>query len=232
MEINNLDNNYYHCSYCGCPSHDVRICISPAIRNIEQTIAQFYYLIVQQSVTSNLNEEDTEELFVSSLTQRYLLRDLRVLAVTSAGAAASGINKRQYAAVLYTLYKTAYNIIINQYNLINGYVRDLIGDFDAVATVPKKFNITPILNIADNHDELENDKQDVCECAICLSDTVKLSDSVKLNCNHQFCGECLIKTLETHKSLNPCCALCRTTISNITVNTSDNYDKISQFCLI
>jgi len=229
MDLEFLNINHYHCSYCGCPSHDIRLCSSPAIRNIEQTIAQFYYLIVQQSIASNLNDEETEELFVSSLTQRYLLRDLKVLAVTTAGAAASGINKRQYAAVLYTLYKTAFNIIMNQYSLINGYVRDLIGDFDAVATVPKKFNITPILNIID---ESENEKQDVCECAICLSDTVKISDSVKLNCSHQFCGECVIKTLETNKSLEPCCALCRATITNITVNTSDNYDKISQFCLM
>ena len=226
MDLEFLNINHYHCSYCGCPSHDIRLCSSPAIRNIEQTIAQFYYLIVQQSIASNLNDEETEELFVSSLTQRYLLRDLKVLAVTTAGAAASGINKRQYAAVLYTLYKTAFNIIMNQYSLINGYVRDLIGDFDAVATVPKKFNITPILNIID---ESEND---VCECAICLSDAVKLKDSVKLNCNHQFCGECITKTLETHKSSNPGCALCRTTISNITVNTSDNYDKVVQFCIM
>ena len=230
MEIYNLDNNHYHCSYCGCPSHNIRFCSSPSIRNIEQTIAQFYYLIVQQSVTSNLNEEDTEELFVSSLTQRYLLRDLRVLAVTTGGAAASGINKRQYAAVLYTLYKTAYNIIINQYNLINSYVRNLINDFDSVATVPKKFNITPILHIADNDNNKYRDN--VCECAICLSDTVKISDSVKLNCNHQFCGECVIKTLEIHKSLDPCCALCRTTISNITVNNSDNYDKVALYCIM
>lgn len=229
MDLHILNNNYYHCSYCGCPSHDVRFCSSPAIRNIEITIAQLYYSIVQQSAVLNLSEEATEESFITSLTQRYLLRDIRVLAVTSGGAAASGINKRQYAAVLYTLYKTAYNIIINQYHLINGYVRDLIGDFDAVATTPKKFNITPILNILENDNK---DSEDVCECAICLGDSVKLKDSVKLNCNHQFCGECVIKTLETHKSSNLCCALCRATITNITVNNSDNYDKVALYCIM
>ena len=121
--------------------------------------------------------------------------------------------------------------MIMKYNLINNYVRDLIGDFEAVATGPQKFNITPILNIIDESIEA---KEDVCECAICLTDIVKLKDSVKLNCSHQFCGECVIKILETHKSasLNPRCALCRITISNITVNTSDNYDKVALYCIM
>jgi len=217
--------NHYHCSYCGNPGHNIRYCTSPEIRNIEQTIATIYYSLLQQSVLLNLNEQDTEELFVNSLIQRYSLRDLRVLAVTTAGALASGINKRQYAVIICSLYKQAYNIIMFQYN----YVRNLTADFDAAATVPKKFNIAPILNI---EEEEEEEEKAVCECAICLSDGVKLRDSVKLNCSHQFCGECVIKTLETHNSSNPCCALCRATISNITVNNSDNYDKVAQYCFI
>ena len=233
MDIDILNNNInnYHCSYCGSPSHDIRFCSSPAISNIEHTIAQVYYSNFRQSALLNLSEEATEESFVNNLTQRFLLRDIRVVAVANARAAASGINKRQYAVILYTVYKTAYNFIINQYNLINNYVRDLIGDFEAVATGPQKFNITPILNIIDESIEA---KEDVCECAICLVDTVKLKDSVKLNCSHQFCGECVIKTLETHKSasLNPRCALCRITISNVTVNNNDNYNKVSQFCFM
>ena len=75
---------------------------------------------------------------------------------------------------------------------------------------------------------------DGCECAICLNDEISSSDIVRLNCEHQFCGDCVISTLKTHKKsseFEPRCALCRTDISEIKTNNVDVQAKIQEYCL-
>ena len=123
-----LNTDYYVCAYCGSEHHSIRHCDSPEIRNIEQDAAAIYYSTFQESYILNLTEQETEELFVNTLTRRYLLKDIRVLAVTSAGAASAGITKRQYAIILYSLYKLAFNNIMNQSDYVNNYIRDLINE--------------------------------------------------------------------------------------------------------
>jgi hypothetical protein len=64
------------------------------------------------------------------------------------------------------------------------------------------------------------------ECSICWDQ--KASDKfVKLNCNHEFCNECIIKTLAANKHRAPCCALCRGDINNITSRSVDVQNEIS-----
>jgi hypothetical protein len=64
------------------------------------------------------------------------------------------------------------------------------------------------------------------ECSICWDK--KDSDKfVKLNCNHEFCNECIVKTLATNKHRAPCCALCRADINNITSRNVDVQNEIS-----
>jgi len=64
------------------------------------------------------------------------------------------------------------------------------------------------------------------ECSICWDQ--KASDKfVKLNCNHEFCNECIIKTLAANKHRAPCCALCRADINNITSRRVDVQNEIS-----
>ncbi len=64
------------------------------------------------------------------------------------------------------------------------------------------------------------------ECSICWDK--KDSDKfVKLNCNHEFCNECIVKTLSANKHRAPCCALCRADINNITSRSVDVQNEIS-----
>jgi hypothetical protein len=85
-----------------------------------------------------------------------------------------------------------------------------------------KFNIKPLL-VKDNMTE--------CECPICYELT-KCSDCVKLNCGHDFCGNCVEQILKTHNNMyqSPCCALCRTTISNVEVCCENMLGNIQQYC--
>ena len=73
---------------------------------------------------------------------------------------------------------------------------------------------------------VENASAVANECSICWDK--KDSDKfVKLNCNHEFCNECIIKTLAANKHRAPCCALCRSDINNITSRRVDVQNEIS-----
>jgi hypothetical protein len=214
-----MDNK---CSFCCGSNHTIRFCDSPLIIILQQNMAYYYYNALQQSVELGLNDQDTKAFFVSYIIERCTFRELRVLSVTSTEAATSGINKEQYAHILYAYYKEVLNSIVNQ-------VRNLATDFDAVANnLVKKFDIIPYLNNEVNPEV----NPEVNNCCICMCDDVKISDLVKLNCCHQFCGECITKTLEKHSSdIKPVsCALCRATVTRIDVNSSDCFNVISKFC--
>lgn len=74
--------------------------------------------------------------------------------------------------------------------------------------------------------EKEKEKEKVCECNICY-DIQESTNFVKLNCEHEFCKECLKNTLKTCSSYQqPNCAYCRT---NINVLTYQNESVKSEF---
>lgn len=59
----------------------------------------------------------------------------------------------------------------------------------------------------------------LCECAICYDPKIR-NDLVTLNCNHAFCGECIVGIIKNNnKVILPSCALCREPIKSITYAT-------------
>jgi hypothetical protein len=116
-------------------------------------------------------------------------------------------------------------------------VRNLLYEMDTEAdfipfsnnsdsNITKKYNIVAVLQSHAATEEKES-----CECCICLNNEVNRSDIVKLNCEHQFCGECIITTLKKHNKsseVKPCCALCRAPISQIAVNDSEILTKFQE----
>ena len=214
------------CSFCCGRNHTIRFCESPLITILQQNMAYYYYTVLEQSVELELNDQETEARFVSYINDRCTFRELRVLSVTSTEAATTGITKLQYAHILYMYYNHVLNTIVNQ-------VRNVESNSNTVATnntngLEKKYNIIPYLNHLSNHNEDNND------CCICMRDDVKISDLVKLNCCHQFCGECVTKTLENHSSNKKpvSCALCRANVTRIDGNSSDCFNMVSKFCNI
>jgi hypothetical protein len=113
------------------------------------------------------------------------------------------------------------------------YEMDVEADFipfsnnsDSDSNITKKYNIVATLEAL-----VEVDAAVVCECCICLNNEVNRSEIVKLNCEHQFCGECVINILKKHNKsseLKPCCALCRAPISQIAVNDNEILTKFQE----
>ena len=91
----------------------------------------------------------------------------------------------------------------------------------------KKYNITPILSLTETSDILEQ-----ChDCSICY-ENIKLSDTVSLNCGHQFCGGCVKGTLNYHNNMyaGPACALCRAPMTNLITTSAEIYNLVSENC--
>ena len=72
----------------------------------------------------------------------------------------------------------------------------------------------PTINIDIIHNENTNEN---CECNICY-ETYEKTNFVKLNCEHEFCKECVKNTI---KSSKPCCAFCREDMKSFKVNSED-----------
>jgi hypothetical protein len=86
---------------------------------------------------------------------------------------------------------------------------------------PRKLNIVSDVDVT-----MLDDKNIYPDCSICLEkvDSCKI---VKLNCKHEFCNECIIKTIKTENRNTLCCALCRAEISNITSRCENVQNEIS-----
>lgn len=67
------------------------------------------------------------------------------------------------------------------------------------------------------------------ECSICM-DKKSRALFVKLNCKHEFCGDCSYNSLNYNKlnKMNNTCALCRSPIETIIVRDNDIFCKIEQ----
>lgn len=292
MSIENLFSR--HCSFCASTEHDIRLCNSPLINDIDRRLSEGFYAITQQGELLRTREEDIKERFIVWATDLFHLKDLRVFVVTTVGSPTSGYNKRQYAEEVWNVYKTLTSTIVEEEQMaveeeqvveeendeitwsidttprrhsdiemmplpsirmsrsdrvrerrardvmnyipspeFVSFVRNLMTELDAEADFIPFSETNNKYNIALTKLE-EEEKVDGCECAICLNDEISSSDIVRLNCEHQFCGDCVISTLKTHKKsseFEPRCALCRTDISEIKTNNVDVQSKIQEFCL-
>jgi len=85
----------------------------------------------------------------------------------------------------------------------------------------RKFNIA-------THVREENDEQIKIECNICY-ELCNNTNFIKLNCNHEFCKECIKNILKSCKSNfnEPCCAYCREKVNAITYKNETIHEEFT-----
>jgi len=68
----------------------------------------------------------------------------------------------------------------------------------------------------------------IFECGICY-EIQSCEKSVQLNCNHNFCGECVAKTIRTCfvNDTHATCAMCRTKYAKLTVRSETMREMIA-----
>ena len=74
-------------------------------------------------------------------------------------------------------------------------------------TSDRKFYIK--IKISENLYNLE----EKCECGICYEEPERIN-FIKLDCGHEFCKDCIKKSLQNERREIPCCAFCRADIKN------------------
>lgn len=65
-------------------------------------------------------------------------------------------------------------------------------------------------------------------CCICMEDREK-NDICRFNCEHSFCGTCIIDILKTQNTV--CCPLCREIVTNIITQQNTIQNKLQKYCL-
>jgi hypothetical protein len=87
----------------------------------------------------------------------------------------------------------------------------------------------PTLTLMVETNEEENLDEN-CQCSICWDNKEK-RQFVKLECNHEFCKDCMKRTIETRTietRTNLCCALCRSEVMTIRLRTQEVHDEIAE----
>ena len=105
--------------------------------------------------------------------------------------------------------------------------------FEMVLHKPRECKFPIRIWLETNH--LTQSEESTCfECAICMEEDRPLLDKVDMSCNHSFCKDCVDKVLQTSQTnqKHPCCALCRTDFTNITVRTCNVLEDFNKkYCL-
>jgi hypothetical protein len=92
------------------------------------------------------------------------------------------------------------------------------------ASLIRKYNIVIVI------EKTELERENYIECGICYESYNK-QDCVTFGCKHEFCKDCLIKSLQNEKRDNPCCAYCRTNIDTITLNKEEYKEEFMDIIL-
>ena len=97
------------------------------------------------------------------------------------------------------------------------------GQTHFIDSTDRKFDISIVLDI-----ETSVDAHEEKECEICYDSKAK-KRFVKLNCNHECCATCIIQTMNnTNQYREPCCAFCRTTMTNFTVSSEEDLQILQE----
>jgi hypothetical protein len=109
---------------------------------------------------------------------------------------------------------SGFSVALEQINLNNG-----ITPMNEL----RLWKVESLLLCLETCDELNKKK----ECPICLEE-VKTINILTTNCNHEFCGECIMKKLETDLSkCAPNCPMCRTDIKTMEIKCPEIFNE---FC--
>jgi hypothetical protein len=75
----------------------------------------------------------------------------------------------------------------------------------------------------------ENATTELCDCPICY-ESVPSINTIKTNCKHSFCGDCIIKFIDKSSTLSELhCPMCREHITLFVAYDKDIMDKVSKW---
>lgn len=82
---------------------------------------------------------------------------------------------------------------------------------------------TVVLSVENNNENLD----ETCQCSICWDDK-ELRQFVKLDCNHEFCKDCIRQSVTAETRTNLHCALCRGEVITMRLRTQEVHTELSE----
>jgi len=236
------------CSHCGEEGHTIRSCNDDRIREFETECAR--------RVQHYTNEEFIEFLNTEFETEPTLIR---AFAMKKCRATSRTRKEELVRSISEYIHRTYVYGARDIYDAFTGHsafsereeqdetdaesleVTDIMVRSMSYALMREMLIYTLMNNIRDepnnnklniissvNNDENEDINQ-LCECGICYEEK-KVAEHVKLNCNHEFCKDCIINTIKSRQNANNiCCAFCRTEVKSVESRTNEVKAKLGEY---
>lgn len=187
--------------FCSSRSTDT---IQKMKNDIMQTLENNYMISTMTTLTHNTNHLNLNNLNNNNRFNNYLMREYGDALINQDNL----ISNNEFAI----LWQTRQTMDVRYISL------DRTIFIDTEEEKIEKPNIKIYLN-----DTTNGVKDDLLmNCCICLNDDILKKESVKTNCQHEFCNGCLKGWVNSnHKN----CPICRSEINKIFVNFSKNFDS-------
>jgi hypothetical protein len=226
------------CSFCHQPGHNVSRCNSDILLEFEVICANQVRNITQQEFRIWITQ--------NYINQHLLLKSFAIRKCKSNSRLPTAIYIEHIISYIFRNYRydistddnfeeDILNILINLRNnsernhreepsiediqginqtILREYMLELFNNY--MTNVRSHYSENRKLNIFSTVENDENSGN--CECNICWEEK-EVKNFVKLGCNHEFCKDCLIKSLKADLREKPCCALCRTEVKTLRSRT-------------
>jgi len=238
------------CSFCRCQGHIITSCNDQRITNFEETCISQKRIFDEHENSRN----NFEQWMASYYLENPLVS--KAFAVRKCGSTLRSNVQRNLRLITEYFYYNEISVetpdfvpfLGNNSDLSNVNVSDVILAMVMLSQDTQFINnyvnnpqpyIEEMLNLIVRQRRMNERKLEIetnvikcetpdesCECNICYETTCN-ENFVKLNCSHQFCKECVKKTLHTCDN-NAKCAYCRIEIKTITISSEDIKNEFSE----
>jgi hypothetical protein len=193
-----------HCQFCNSEQHTMLTCNHLLLDDFE-------YLLKQKKIEYNNSIREFNNWL---LTQEIIL--IQTFAVSKCGATMAEIDSIQNCCdiIIDTIWAIQ-PMDFQPIDLDRGGLELLMEALDCLFE-PTNQNI--LVTVDESTDDL------IKECSICYEE-YKSKNSVKLDCEHTFCKDCIVKILKTKPSVHRC-AMCRHEITQMTTYNVNIKDEI------
>jgi hypothetical protein len=106
--------------------------------------------------------------------------------------------------------------VLRDMDLFSDRLDFLLETREAIMKHQEKIKVKIVLQKEEEEEHLESGS----ECSICYEEKSK-THQARLGCGHTFCGDCIVKTMNTSNKTPVRCSLCRETITTIIVHNVD-----------
>lgn len=217
------------CSFCHLPGHNINTCNDSRLTYFhELLIAKRDNLLMRYQGSVEAALVDFEDwLFYQErdIIRAYAMRSCGALARYSANEYCSSIMMKIFNIpgldVLLRIMQVMDFIPFLDENGNNNNLQSVQSNFNTNTTNENRYAIKIEIN------PIESMKEQI-DCNICY-ETSKETENVKLNCGHEYCGNCMINTLKLCSTDEPSCAMCRSEIVNIKCKNNDIKEQLCKF---